>query len=190
MQKNEMPSQSEPIVEQPSKENLIPSTYANDLKNGLTSIWFGARINDFQSVNKQLDLKPHAALCLLIMATENATSSLQIQMNLHGFGGGMFDRKEAAIIAELGLYSLRSIGYIKLDAKGEKELTEHTLNTSSYGLGSVRWLLTSKGARRIAPTYCAAKGLPSSHQDQAVKDMLAANKAAIAKCRNKQSIEA
>lgn len=183
MKKNQKPQQAEATIDQAEGQKLPPGSYENLLKNGITSIWFGAHISNVQSVKKRLDLEPHAALCLLIMATENATSSLQIQASLHGFGGGTFERGEAAIISELGLKSLRDIGYIRLDAKGEQEYHDHAMEFHHLGLGYVQWRLTSKGARRIAPTYCTAKGLPSFHQDQAVKDMLAANKAAIAKHR-------
>ena len=167
--------------EQSRGKKKNPTVKQNEVKNIITSMWFGGLIEDHKTCTKRFDLEPHAALCLLIMATENATSSLRIQMSLHGFGGGLFQRTEAAIVAEYGLYSLKDAGFIKLDAKGEKELSEH--GHKHYGLGDVQWRLTAKGARRIVPTYCSCKGLESSYQDQAVNDILAANKAAIAEFR-------
>lgn len=164
-------------------KELPPDALQGIIKNSLTSIWFSGDIHDYKSCTKLFDLKPDGALCLLIMATENATSSKDIQRSLHGFGGGLFHRDEAAIVAENGLYSLQALGFLKLDAKGEKELEAH--DHSYYGLGDVQWKLTAKGARRIVPTYCSCKGLPSDYQDQAVKDILAANKAAIAKNRKR-----
>jgi hypothetical protein len=151
----------------------------------LTSIWFGGDIKDHSSCTKRFDLKPHAALCLLLMATENATCSRSIEIHLSHFGGGSFDRTEAKIIAEYGLLSLKDNGYIRLDSRGEKEMSEH--DSGHYGLGDIQWLLTTKGAKLIVPAYCECKGLDSSHQAQAVKDMLSANKAATTKFRKKTS---
>lgn len=149
----------------------------------LASIWFPHQIKSFASVRDRSDLAPSAALCLLIMVTEDASSSSDIEIHLAPFGGGNFSRVEAKIIAEDGLYSLRSNGYIRLDAKGEQEKAAH--DTTNYGLGNIQWLLTAKGARAMAPIYCSCKGLDSSEQASAVKAMLAANKATVSKNRKR-----
>lgn len=151
---------------------------------GITSIWFGAEIKDFESVEKKFDLEPHAAMCLLIMVTESVACGNDIARYFHPMYGGAFDRTETKVLSESGLYSLQSNGYIRLDAKGELELEQHRKELGGYyGLGSVQWTLTAKATKTIAPAYCACKGLPSSEQEQARKDMIAANKAAIAKAR-------
>lgn len=151
----------------------------------LISIWFGQAIDSYKSCEQRLDLKPHAALCLLIMAVERVASSRDIEIHLSRFGGGPFDRVEAKIVAECGLYSLHENGYVRLDAKGKKELEEHA--HENYGLGTVQWLLTAKAAKTIVPSYCTCKGLESSEQAQAVKDILAANKVAVAEGRKNKS---
>lgn len=150
----------------------------------LTSIWFGGSVSSYESVEKRLDLQPHAAMCLLIMVTESVASCTDVQRYFHPAFGGSFDRTEARILAETGLYSLQDNGYIRLDAQGKREHEEHIKNNNDhYGLGDVQWLLTAKATKLIAPAYCACKGLPSSEQEQARTDMMAANKAAIAKAR-------
>ena len=154
---------------------------------GMTSIWFGAGITDYKSTRKQFDLEPHVAMCLLVMVTESVACGMDIERYFHPSFGGAFDRTEAQILSETGLYSLQSNGYIRLDAKGKRELEQHQEeNDGCYGLGAVQWLLTAKAIELIAPAYCACKRLPASAQEQAQKDMLAANKAAIAEAR-KQS---
>jgi len=159
------------------------ATAAELVRNSIASIWFAHAIDNFDAVKKRRNLTPEGALCLIIMVTEGVSCSSDIEMYLHGFRGGSFDRTEAKVLAEAGLYSLKHIEYLRLDAKGKLELDAH--DSSFYGLGDVQWLLTAKGARAMAPIYCSCKGLPSSEQESAVKDMLATNKAAVAANRKK-----
>lgn len=167
-----------------SKKELKNSEVRHAYIAGITSIWFGASITDYESTRKTFDLEPHAAMCLLIMVTESVACGTDIQRYFHPAFGGAFDRTEGRILSETGLYSLQSNGYVRLDAKGKRELEQHRKeNGQYYGLGDVQWLLTAKATKLIAAAYCACKGLPSNAQEQARKDMIAANKAAIAKAR-------
>ncbi|WP_156822053.1 hypothetical protein [Azoarcus sp. KH32C] len=150
----------------------------------LVGIWFAANIDGRADCMRRFDLQPHAAICLLIMTTETVTSGDGIAQKLSLFGYRYFSRREALIVAEEGLYSLKENGYIRLDARGKRELKENDHHT--WGLGDIQWLLTAKGAKTIVASYCACKGLDSSHQAQAVKDILAANKKAVADFRMKQ----
>ena len=159
------------------------STISSYFRGALTSIWFGQAIGDSASCIKRFDLQPHAALCLLIMVTERVSCSNDIEFYLSQVTGGAFDRTEAKIVAEYGLYSLLDNRYVRLDAKGKRELSEH--EHGNYGLGRIQWLLTAKAAKLMAATYCTCKGLESSFQEQAVQDMIAANKAAVAEGRKK-----
>lgn len=147
----------------------------------LTSIWFTGPINSYESVRARRDLTPEGALCLLIMVTEDVASATGIQMFLHPFGGGDFDRIEAKILAETALYSLLDNKYLRLDAKGKRELAAH--DNSYYGLKDIQWLLTAKAARAMASAYCICKGKGSPEQEEAVKVMLSTNKAVVAKNR-------
>ncbi len=116
--------------------------------------------------------------------TEGVACSSKLHWNLAQVSGGPFGRVEARVIAENGLYTLAENGYLRLDARGKIELQEH--DHTNYGLGDVQWLLTAKAAKTMAPAYCTIKGLPSECQAQAVKDMLAANKAAVKAARAPQ----
>lgn len=171
-----------------AKDNVAAkaeSTISQSYAGALTSIWFGATIDSYRSCKKSFDLTPDAALCLLIMATERVACSRDIELHLANFGGGTFDKVEAKIVAECGLYSLKDNGFVRLDAKGKVELSEHC--HENYGLGNVYWLLTAKAAKLIAPAYSTCKGLESSAQEQAVKDIIAANKAAVVAGRKRMS---
>lgn len=145
------------------------------------SIWFGQSITSRANCEERLDLQPHAALCLLAMATESVATAQDIQFRFSRVLGGPFDKAETHILVEYGLWSLLDNGYIRLDKKGEAERAAHDHHT--YGLGYIRWLMTAKGAKLITAAYCTIKGLPSEYQTQAVQDILAANKAAVKKSR-------
>lgn len=153
----------------------------------ITSIWFGDAIKDHASCVKKFDLEPHAALCLLIMAIDGVSDAQHIEFRLSKVGGGGFFREETYVLVEYGLHSLHSKGYVRLDAKGKKEFEEH--NHKFYGLGTIQWHLTAKAAKAIVAAYCTCKGLPSSHQGEAIKEILAANKEAIAKSRRLSNSE-
>lgn len=161
------------------------ATLAELFRGAIASLWFAGNVKSYDSVRARHDLTPEGALCLLIMVTENVSTCSGIELHLHPFGGGSFDRTEAKILAESGLYSLQSNGYVRLDTKGKLEMQEH--DHKFYGLGDIQWLLTAKAARALAPIYCTCKGLPSSEQTQAVKDMLAANKATVSANRKRKS---
>ena len=170
-----------------AKDNVpvrADSTISSYFRGALTSVWFGQAIENGDSCVKRFDLQPHAALCLLTMVTERVACSNDIEYYLSRVTGGGFDRVEAKVIAECGLYSLLDNRYIRLDAKGKRELSEH--EHGNYGLGRIQWLLTAKAAKLMAATYCTCKGLESSSQQQAVQDMIAANKAAVAQGRKKK----
>lgn len=147
----------------------------------IASLWFGGSIQDRASCEAQFDLQPHAALVLLTMATQGAACAQEMQSHLTPIFGGPFDRQEAHILFEYGLWSLFDNGYLELDKQGEEERAAHDHGT--YGLGYIRWHITSKAAKLIAPAYCAIKGLPSDQQEQAANDILAANKEAVKKSR-------
>lgn len=156
---------------------------------GIISLWFGAVIKDRASCEKLFDLQPHAAICMALMTTRSIASSNSITTQLGRFGFKLLERSEASIFVEYGMQSLEDAGLVKLDAHGKKEYLI-ALDSRCHGLEGVHWTLTSAGAKRAAPFYCAHIGKPSSHQKQAIEDMLAANKAAIQKGRGLKPIEA
>lgn len=119
----------------------------------------------------------------MIMVTEDVASATGIERYLHPSSGGAFDRTEAKILAECGLNSLLSNGYLRLDSRGVLETTSH--DKKVFGLGDIQWLLTAKAARAMAPMYCLCKGLDSAEQPNAVKAMLAANKRVVAENRKR-----
>lgn len=155
---------------------------------GIVSLWFASAIKDHASCEKNFELKPHAALCLAVMVNKSVASSRSIAAQLGRFGLGLFEMVESSIVCEYGMLALQDAGFVRLDTTGKKEylLAQDARN---YGLEGVHWTLTAAGAKRAAPFYCAQIGKPSTHQKQAIADILAANKAAIQNGRGLNVVE-
>lgn len=148
----------------------------------IVSIWFADKITDQASCEKGFDLKPHAAVCLALMTTQNIAASKSLANQLGRFGFNVMDRAESHIFVAHGMDSLLEAGLVELDDQGDMEY-EEVRDLGEYGVENIHWTLTRAGAKRMAPFYCSYIGKPSEHQAQAIEDMLTANKAEIQKSR-------
>jgi hypothetical protein len=157
------------------------------IMGGIVSLWFDGAIKDRLSSEKFFDLKPHAAICLAIMASKSVASSLAIANQLR-FRLKLFDKVEDLVIVEYGMLSLQDAGFVSLDAAGKKEFSI-AIASGSYGLEGVHWTLTAAGAKRAAPFYCGQTGHPPQYQKTAVAEILAANKIAVKAGREMGKVE-
>jgi hypothetical protein len=165
-----------------TNESMVQNQLIDTVIGGSISLWFGDDIKNRKSLETGFDLKPHAAVCLALMTSRSLSSSNSMSYHLVQGGLTSLGRIESYIFVEFGMESLLELGLVGLDPIGESEHKE-ALATKTYGASGVHWTLTPAGALRAAPLYCSNIGKTSDYQQQAISDMLEANKTSIKKSR-------
>lgn len=116
---------------------------------------------DEQNVSEELAqesaLSPIEALCLLAYADRAVTGS-DVEYFLWQVLG---DKRDAQILSETGVFRLLAQKHITFATASDKARLSRDKNHEVWGLpGTVRFTLTAKGARRIAPIVGTIRGIP------------------------------
>ncbi|KNE27057.1 hypothetical protein [Achromobacter spanius] len=138
-----------------SNESVDPGT---SLLRVLIPLYHAGEVTGYSGQQAAESLPPTEALALAMMCLTKTYSSTGLSMKLH-IEYHAFDRRESAIAAEVGILGLMRLGYLRpASKKDEKALLER--NEESWGLGNVSFLITAKGAKRIAPLVATTTGEP------------------------------
>lgn len=124
----------------------------------LISLYFADKVTPHSGRLASESLPPAEALMLGLMCLKKTYSGAGLAMSLH-IHYQVFDRREAAMLAEVGILGLVSRGYLRPASKAaQKELDERDMNT--WGLGTVPFVVTAKGAKRIGYLVANLTGEP------------------------------
>lgn len=138
-----------------SKKSTDPSVPFLEV---LTSLYLADKVTPSSGKMAMESLPPTEALVLGMMCLTKTYSATGLAISLH-VNYQAFNRRESAMLTEVGILGLMSRGYLRPASKAaEKALDER--DTGAWGLGSVPFVVTAKGAKRIGHLVANLTGEP------------------------------